>query len=232
MSQSQRGRARFLRGVEILKSLQEAELEELELTGRELSLKKKSSLWEPGDHPDRVYVVRSGVVKVQKPVDKARDITVDFYTRGQIVGEDALYVESGRQTRAEAYDDTVLIALPRQELARLMRRNGAFGSAVAVEIGRRRARMEDRLQNLLFRTADARLAGLFLDLAQDFGVRDSRGVIVNLKLTHKEMAALIGATRETVSFAVLDLRKNGLILTEGRRVILLDEGGLEALRDG
>ena len=51
------------------------------------------------------------------------------------------------------------------------------------------------------------LASLLLELTEDFGVRDSRGVIINLKLTHKEMAALIGATRETVSFAILEDRK-------------------------
>ena len=56
-------------------------------------------------------------------------------------------------------------------------------------------------------------------------------MIVNLKLTHKEIASLIGATRETVSFAILDLRKDGLILTEGKRVILLDEARLKTLRD-
>ena len=67
-------------------------------------------------------------------------------------------------------------------------------------------------------------------MVDDFGVRDARGTI-NLKLTHREMAYLIGATRETVSFAILDLRKSKLLLTEGRRVILLDLAALKHLRD-
>ena len=94
---------------------------------------------------------------------------------------------------------------------------------------KKRRLVENRIGSLLFKTAHSRLANLFLDLAEDFGVRDSRGVIVNIKLTHKEMASLIGATRETVSFAILDLRKSGLILTESKRVIILDEDGLKEL---
>ena len=82
---------------------------------------------------------------------------------------------------------------------------------------------------LLFKTAHARIASLLLDLAKTFGVRDSRGTIVNLKLTHKELAAMIGATRETVSFAIVALRKQGIVETEGKRVILLDESKLRGL---
>ena len=88
------------------------------------------------------------------------------------------------------------------------------------------------VESLIFKTAHARLADLFLRLSAQFGVRDARGVIVNIRLTHKEMAALIGASRETVSFAILDLRKEGLILTEDKRVVILDERALEQLRDG
>ena len=87
------------------------------------------------------------------------------------------------------------------------------------------------MENLLFRSAHSRLASLFLELSKTFGVRDSRGVIINLKLTHKEIASLIGATRETVSFAMIDLRKDQLIESEGKRVILIDEPGLIRLRD-
>jgi CRP/FNR family transcriptional regulator len=70
---------------------------------------------------------------------------------------------------------------------------------------------------------------MLIELSDTFGVRDGRGTIVNLKLTHKEMAGLIGSTRETVSFAILDLRKSGLLATEGKRVILLDEPALREL---
>jgi CRP/FNR family cyclic AMP-dependent transcriptional regulator len=93
----------------------------------------------------------------------------------------------------------------------------------------RRRALEKRIDSLLFKTAHARLASLFLDLLPRFGVRDARGTILNLKLTHREMASLIGASRETVSFAILDLRKDDLILTEDKRVVLLDEERLQAL---
>jgi CRP/FNR family cyclic AMP-dependent transcriptional regulator len=228
---TERGRMRFFRTHELLSNLPEHLLSDLERSAREQNFRKKQTIWSPGDTADRVFFVRSGVCKVAKPMDESREITLQFFTRGALIGEYAALFPEPRDTRCEAYEDSTLYAIPREDFQRVLQRSPILGTEVARVIGTRRRRLENRLKNLIFRTAHARLAGLFLDLSEDFGVRDSRGVIVNLKLTHREMAALIGATRETVSFAILDLRKEGLILTEGRRVILLDVERLEALRD-
>ena len=50
-----------------------------------------------------------------------------------------------------------------------------------------------------------------------------------LKITHQEMANLIGSTRETVSLTLSQFKRSGLIQTEGRKVILADREGLRAL---
>ena len=54
-------------------------------------------------------------------------------------------------------------------------------------------------------------------------------MVVGLKITHQEMANLIGSTRETVSLTLSQFKRKGLIQTEGRRVILADHEGLRAL---
>ena len=66
-------------------------------------------------------------------------------------------------------------------------------------------------------------------LATEYGIDDSRGTLVSLKITHQEMANLIGSTRETVSLTLSQFKRKGLIQTEGRRVILSDMEGLRAL---
>jgi CRP-like cAMP-binding protein len=52
---------------------------------------------------------------------------------------------------------------------------------------------------------------------------------VALKITHQEMANLIGSTRETVSLTLAQFKRKGLISTDGRKVILADREGLRAL---
>ncbi len=85
------------------------------------------------------------------------------------------------------------------------------------------------MEQLIFKDVGAKLAELLLSFGQEHGVLDTRGVVVGLKITHQEMANLIGSTRETVSLTLSQFKRKGLIQTEGRRVILADQEGLRAL---
>jgi len=218
----------FFRNNPLLSGLPEHEIDWMEQRAESLSFRRKQPIWAPEDAADKVFWVRSGIVKISRVTPEGRELTLHFLTKDDILGENAVFAHGLREVYAEAYDDVTLYALGRDDFAALLRRNADLGLRAARLVAGRRLRLERRLGDLLFKTAHARLASLFLDLVEDFGVRDSRGVIVNLKLTHREMAALIGATRETVSFAILDLRKEGLIQTESKRVIIVDE---EALRN-
>lgn len=224
-------KAWFIRQNPMLADLPERELEVLEQVSDNVEVRRRHMVWEPGDPANTVYLVRSGIVKLSKLSEEGRELTLNFFTRDQIFGELAVVSEQPHDTLAEAYEDCLLLSIGKDDFLRVMMRTPLLAMRMMRLVGERRQKLENRVESLLFRSAHARLANLFLDLAGTFGVRDSRGVIINLKLTHKEIASLIGATRETVSFAILDLRKDGLIQTEGKRVIILNEPGLKALRD-
>jgi len=220
----------FLRQTPLMADVPEREMELLEQAADSVEVRRRHLIWEPGHASSHVYFVRGGIVKVSKVNDEGRELTLHFFTRDHFFGEFALVSDAPHDTLAEAYEDTLLLKVPREEFQRVMMRAPVLAMRLVKLVSERRQKLEQRVENLLFRSAHARLASLFLELAISFGVRDSRGIIINLKLTHKEIASLIGATRETVSFAILDLRKDGIIQTEGKRVIILDEAGIRKLR--
>lgn len=221
----------FIRQTPLFADLPERELDALEQMSESLDVRRKHPVWEPGKPANAVYLVRGGIVKLSKINDEGRELTLHFFTRDHLFGEFCLVSDGVHDSMAEAYEDTLLLRINGADFQRVMLRTPQLAVRMMKLMGERRQRLEARVENLLFRSAHARLAALFIDLAKTFGVRDSRGVIINLKLTHKEIASLIGATRETVSFAILDLRRDQLIQTEGKRVILVDEAGLARLRD-
>ncbi len=224
-------KAWFIRQNPLLAELPERELEVLEHVSETSEVRRRQFIWEPGSAANTLYIVRSGIVKVSKVSDEGRELTLHFFTRDHLFGELSVISDQPHDTVAEAYEDCLLLAIGKDDFNRILMRTPLLAMRMLRLVGDRRQRLENRVESLLFRSAHARLASLFIELAVTFGVRDSRGIIINLKLTHKEIASLIGATRETVSFAILDLRKDGLIQTEGKRVILLDEPGLKTLRD-
>ena len=74
----------------------------------------------------------------------------------------------------------------------------------------------------------AKLAALLLELGSEYGIDTDEGTQIGLKITHQEMANLIGSTRETISLTLAQFKKKGLLNINGRTVVLIDEDGLKA----
>jgi signal-transduction protein with cAMP-binding, CBS, and nucleotidyltransferase domain len=165
-------------------------------------------------------------------VRKFRRKHMVWHPKHALLGLEAAFGGGHRGTTAVAHEDIVLFAIDGRQFQQFLAAHATFSTRVAHALNVRLARAQQRMTELVYKTAHARLASLFLELAEVYGVRDSRGVIVNSKLTHREMATLIGTTRETVSFAVVDLRRDGIIENQGKRVVLLDQDALVALATG
>jgi CRP/FNR family cyclic AMP-dependent transcriptional regulator len=68
-----------------------------------------------------------------------------------------------------------------------------------------------------------RLADALLELAAKFGVRDSRGTLLTLKLTHADLAELVGASRQRITEQLTEFERSKAIIRDGRRLILIPE---------
>jgi CRP/FNR family transcriptional regulator len=73
---------------------------------------------------------------------------------------------------------------------------------------------------------------LVLELAESHGQPSSKGLEINLHLSHQELASLIGATRETVTLTLGRLQKEKLIQVERRKITILDLERLSAEESG
>ena len=71
----------------------------------------------------------------------------------------------------------------------------------------RRRELENKVEALVFRDVSSKLAELLVKLAGEYGVDDARGTLVALKITHQELANLIGSTRETVSLTLSQFKR-------------------------
>ena len=136
-----------------------------------------------------------------------------------------------RSTVAVAHEDCVLYEISGSTLDNLTKQNPRVGNSIAQLVFQRMKKLQHRIPDLINKTAHARLATVLLDLAKKFGIRDSRGIIINIKLTHRIIASLIGTTRETVSFAIVDLRRASLIQNDGKRFIITQSDALSDLAD-
>ncbi|MGH7274483.1 MAG: Crp/Fnr family transcriptional regulator, partial [Nitrospiria bacterium] len=88
-------------------------------------------------------------------------------------------------------------------------------------IGFRLRRIESRIEELVYRDVPARLAHLLLEISKEFGQQEANGIRLGIRLTHQEIANLIGSTRETVSATLGEFRRQGLLRLDSRFIILI-----------
>ncbi len=183
----------------------------------------------PGDRAQGVHFLTTGRIKISKVTRDGKELTLAYRNEGDFFGEPCLLDGGPREEMAEAMDASVTVEIPRDMLDDLLRRDGTAAYKFARALIVRRKDLETRVEQLIFKDVGAKLAELLLSLGQEHGISDERGIVVGLKITHQEMANLIGSTRETVSLTLSQFKRKGLIQTDGRRVILADLEGLRAL---
>ncbi|HMV68846.1 MAG TPA: Crp/Fnr family transcriptional regulator [Myxococcota bacterium] len=194
-------------------------------------VERGASLWSAGDPASEVIWVRSGVIWLRQGRSQGREVSIGYHGRGALLGMHPGGASAERADDAEVHEDGALLVIRRPAFDAWLAAWPSAVPGVVQSLSELNARMQGRLALIGLHGARARLAGLLLELSRSFGVRDSSGVIIDLRLTHRELAALIGATRETVSVAIVEIRNAGLVRTEQRRVVITDLDGLIAMAE-
>ncbi|MDR7401753.1 MAG: Crp/Fnr family transcriptional regulator [Armatimonadota bacterium] len=218
----------YLRQVDLFAGVDEAELRRLGERATLREFGRGSVILHPDEPQERVYVIKEGRVKISRYSPDGREQILALLGPGDIFGELALVGEA-EPVHAEAFEHTLLCALSRDDMAALLRRHPELMLHVLRTLADRLRVAEEEIADLVFRTVPGRLAALLLRLAEASGHRDGGRLRLALRLTHQDIASMIGATRETVTATLSRLRAAGLIATEGRRIVVLDPEGLRRL---
>jgi CRP-like cAMP-binding protein len=206
--------------------------DELGMLAGQVSLeevRRRRVIFLPGDPGSSVFFVNGGRVKISRVTRDGKELTLAYRGPGEIFGENCVVDGGPREEMAEAMENALVSEVPREEFEALLEKHPSIGARLTRVLCQRIRDLEGKMEDLVFKDVNAKLAELLLQLAEDYGVDDERGTLVAMKITHQEMANLIGSTRETVSLTLSQFKKQGLIATEGRKIIITDKEGLRAV---
>lgn len=219
----------LLRKVELLSAVSGPDLDRLEEQAELLEIPRRQVIYLRGDPGDTVYFVHGGRVKCSKVTRDGKELTLAYRGAGECFGELEVFGQEPREEMAEAMKNAIITAVPASLMLEILESTPATCRAFAQLIARRRRAMETKLEHLVFRDVQAKLAALLLELADDFGIDQEGGRTIGLKITHQEMANLIGSTRETVSLTLAQFRDQEAISIDGRSVTVCSPTKLRAL---
>jgi len=214
----------FLKRCSILERLGPAELAELEARARIKKFPGRSPVYLPSDAADAVLLLVTGRVKICGSSADGRESILAFIEPGELFGELAMFDDETRQEHAETTEPSTVVVLPRDALRQVMERHAEISLGVTKLIGLRRRRIERRLKYLLFRSNRDRMIHLLLELVEQYGEAEAEaeGIRLRIKLSHQELASIIGSTRETVTIVLGELQAEQMITVGRQRITIID----------
>jgi CRP/FNR family transcriptional regulator len=213
-------------GVNLFEGLGERDLEELSGYSQNLRYKKGEIIYLPGDPATTVYFLKAGRVKLVYIDESGRRLTMAICRPGQPFGELTLSDDREHRLLAEALTDAELCSIAKSALMQFASERPQISLKLTKWVDRQLQEVQVRLEELLFKDVPTRLARVLLRLAEEHGEPTPEGVLIDLPLTHQELAELIGSTRETTSLTLGAFTREGLLTRQRRRFLVHDVAAL------
>jgi CRP-like cAMP-binding protein len=184
-------------------------------------------IFDEGDDSAAFLVVVSGRVKVSKQTADGRDLILEMFGPGGPLGAVAVYESRPYPASAVAIEPTTCLAIPRQQFFDLLERHPSLVRGLLGSLSLRLVELTTRLAELTGARVDARLALLFLKLADQIGEPARGGIYIPLALSRQELADLTGTTIESAIRVLSRWGKEDVLSTEKDGFVILDRRALE-----
>ena len=212
----------YLQRFRMLDALTDPQKRAVDKMTRMLEVPRGQRIYLAGDPSDQIFLLKVGVVKISTGGADGQDTILAFLYPGDVFGELAIVDDSPRDHVATAHEDTLLCALNRDLLLQMVQQSPTLGYHITKLMGLRLRRFRTRVEELLCKSASARIAHTLLDLASNYGVRDDEGILIPLRLSQGDLGNLVGLARETVNIILQDFRQRGLVEANRQSIRIKD----------
>ena len=178
-----------------------------------------AAIFSEGDPAEAMFIVEDGLVKLVSVSSTGAETILHILKRGDIFGE-LIFAEDRRAFDAVAGTDVLVTVIPRKRLEEILATVPAVARNFISLLSRRLVRIERGYASFGHTWSYHRLGKVLLRLAGEHGVPAAGGTLIPLRLTHDDLAKLIGTTRETVTKQMVRFRRAGLLRREGRHIVL------------
>lgn len=212
-----------LRDVDLFADLSRAELDDLDRQLLSRAYEAGEAIVGQGQRLQALFVVRKGRVRVFRRSEHGRELTIAILGQGTIFGEMSLLGQYMGDNAAEALEASEICMIDTDRVRRLLIADPRIALRIVTLLSVQVDRLETRLADTSFRPLGTRIVTTMLAA----GERRRNGRVV-VRLTHLQLADLLGVTRETVSRTLGDLTDRGLVLPGRGRVVIPDAVRLRA----
>ncbi len=127
----------------------------------------------------------------------------------------------------ESMTEVEIIQVPRPNFYEFLQTRQELQTEIILRLTARFEGALTRMEYLVFGTASQKLASIIIILADRFGSRNGTNIVVKAPLTHRDLASLVGITRETTTLILQDFTKKGWVSFKNRHLVVHNIKGLQ-----
>ena len=210
--------------VDIFADLTPAEMDAIAAAAPMRTYAPGELLYSPHNPVQTLFILKRGRVRVFRTAPDGRALTTAIITPGTIFGEMVLLGQRMYDNYAEALDEAVVCVMSRDDVHKFLLSDPRIAARITTILGERLIEMERRLSDTVFKSVPQRIAGTLATLASQHRLTRTAQV----RLTHEQLATLVGASRETTTKTLNDLAQHGLVHLGRGKITILDTTGLAA----
>jgi CRP-like cAMP-binding protein len=215
-------------GAHFLDRLSASEQARVHAAGRTIMVPQGEMVFSQGDRHDGIFIIRRGQVRVYYTAPSGREITLAYWTPGHFIGGPEISGGGIHMWSGIAIEACEITALSGSALERLLTGMPQFALALIDGLIAKGKCYSSMAQILGTRSVIERLAQFLLTLSELHGIADGDTVVINRKITHDQIAAMVGSTRQWVTMMLKRFQNRRIIAIDGsviriRRIDLLQQ---------
>ncbi|MBN1537456.1 MAG: cobalamin-dependent protein [Anaerolineales bacterium] len=197
--------------------------------GRLKQFKKERILFWQGDPVESIFIVKQGAIKLSSISIDGKTYTYSVLGHGGLAGAEAFLVGKPHSTMAEAIEDTETLVIPVQQFQQLLSINPEFSLLVMKKLAEEIHSLTGKVRDFSLLDVQHRLKSNLIALANEHGYITDNGIRIDLDLTHEEIGEMVAANRTTITACLSELRRQGFLWTQGRRMYIIPPDHIEIL---
>lgn len=193
-------------------------------------LNKGELVFQAGSPGDFTYFLEEGRVKIFHQSPNGKEVVLWFCASGEIFGlAEVCQGGDGRQVTAQACEPSKILAVRREAFQNFLEQNPSAALLVNDVLACRLRSLGNVIQSLVENDVNERVAQLLARLIANYGRTVANGdVCLDIRITHQDMANMIGTTRQSVTSALNLLRRQGVLEFDAKHRILVHDGAFLA----
>ena len=214
----------LLRKVPLFAEMTDSDLQELKEYCHIKKFLKGTVLFEEGDEGQELFIIIKGLLKISILNEDGREFTLIINRPYDCLGEIALLDGSPRSAGATALEDLEMLSIHRDDFERYLNDHPKFRNSIIKLLCWRLRNLTNEVTDFAFLNVYYRLSKKILELAETFGTSEEGGIKINRKITHQELANMVGTSREMITKILNEMKKDKYLVTSENRLMIPNEG--------